>query len=95
MVSTFEFDYKETAIEDLDFWKKHDPKIIKRIEALLKSMKLTPYTGIGKPEQLRYDLAGYWSRRINKEHRIIYRVNEDKKLITIHSFRSHYERKMN
>lgn len=93
MASTFEFEFKDTAIEDLEFWKRNDPKIIKKIESLLKSMKQTPYSGIGKPESLKYDLAGYWSRRINKEHRIIYKVDDN--TITIYSLRSHYERKLN
>ncbi len=93
MASIFEFEFKDTAIEDLEFWRKNDPKIIKKIESLLKSMKQMPYSGIGKPESLKYDLAGYWSRRINKEHRIIYKVDDN--IITIYSLRSHYERKLN
>ena len=93
MESTFEFEFKKTAIDDLQFWKRNDPKTLKRIESLLKSMKQTPYSGTGKPEALKYDLSGYWSRRIDKENRIIYRV--DGNTITIHSLRYHYERKTN
>lgn len=89
----FELEFKETAIEDLKFWAKNDLRILKKIESLLSSIKRNPYVGIGKPEALKYDLAGYWSRRINKEHRIIYAVNGE--IITIHSMRFHYDRKLN
>lgn len=89
----FELEFKETAIKDLDFWKKNNPKILKKIGELFKSMQQDPYKGIGKPEELKYDLAGYWSRRINIEHRIVYKV--EGKIITIHSLRFHYERKLN
>lgn len=93
MASMFELEFKETAIKDLDFWKKNNPKILKKIGELFKSMQQDPYKGIGKPEELKYDLAGYWSRRINIEHRIVYKV--EGKIITIHSLRFHYERKLN
>ena len=89
----FELEFKETAIKDLDFWKKNNPKILKKIGELFKSMQQDPYKGIGKPEELKYDLAGYWSRRINIEHRIVYKV--EVKIITINSLRFHYERKLN
>lgn len=49
-----------------------------------------PFTGIGKPEALKYDLSGFWSRRINREHRIVYKVYEEKKGIEIHSLKGHY-----
>lgn len=91
----YEFQFKSNAIEDLEFWTKHDSKIIKKIESLLISIRQTPFAGLGKPEALRYELAGYWSRRINKEHRIIYKVDEVSRLITIYSLRYHYDRKLN
>ena len=93
MASMFELEFKETAIKDLDFWKKNNPKILKKIGELFKSMQQDPYKGIGKPEELKYDLSGYWSRRINIENRIVYKV--EGKIITIHSLRFHYERKLN
>lgn len=68
----------EQAERDLAYWKRSGNKqIMNRITALLKDIALHPYTGIGKPEALKYQLSGYWSRRINSEHRIIYAVHEE------------------
>ena len=64
-----------------------------RITALLKDIVEHPYTGIGKPEPLKYDLAGKWSRRINSEHRIIYSVNEDIVTVYVFAMRYHYSKK--
>ena len=75
----------EQAQKDRDYWKKSGNKaIMNRITALLKDIVEHPYTGIGKPEPLKYDLAGKWSRRINAEHRLIYSVNEN--IITVYVF---------
>lgn len=66
------------AKRDFEFWKKSGDKIIqKKIQALLADMLLHPYEGIGKPEALKYEFSGQWSRRINKEHRIIYDITEN------------------
>ena len=74
----------EQAQKDRDYWKKSCNKaIMNRITALLKDIMEHPYTGIGKPEPLKYDLAGKWSRRINSEHRLIYSVNEN--IITVYA----------
>ena len=81
--------FKETAKEDLIYWKKNNPKILKRINELLLSIKNDPYSGIGKPEALKYELSGYWSRRINKEHRLLYKVEDN--YIGIYALRYHYE----
>ena len=59
------------AQEHWEYWKKNDPNITKRIKKLLADILEHPYTGIGKPEPLKYELAGKWSRRINTEHRLI------------------------
>jgi toxin YoeB len=75
------------AEKDLAFWKSNKA-ILKRITQLIQSIQETPYEGIGKPELLRYQLSGCWSRRINQEHRIVYEVVSNK--ILIHSMRSHY-----
>ena len=84
----------EQAIADLEYWKKTGNKaIMKKISALLKDISEHPYTGIGKPEALRYELAGKWSRRINSEHRIIYSVHENTIEIYVFSMRYHYEKK--
>ena len=77
-----------TAIEDIYFFGKNDLKLLKKISELINAIAKEPFTGIGKPEALRGDLQGYWSRRINDEHRLIYKVTSDS--IAIASFRSHY-----
>ncbi len=80
----------EQAQKDIAFWKKSGNKgIMKRISALLEDIEKTPYTGIGKPEELKYELSGWWSRRINKEHRLIYRIKEDQ--IHVLSLKFHYD----
>ena len=82
------------AQKDRDYWKKSGNKaIMERISALLKDMMEHPYTGIRKPEPLKYDLAGKWSRRINAEHRLIYSVNENIITVYVFSMRYHYSKK--
>jgi toxin YoeB len=77
------------ADDDLLFWKKSGEKaILKKISQLLKAIIENPISGIGKPEQLKHNLSGLWSRRINSEHRIIYEIIDTK--ILIHSLRGHY-----
>ncbi len=84
----------EQAQKDRDYWKESGNKtIMNRITALLKDIVEHPYTGIGKPEPLKYDLAGKWSRRINSEHRIIYSVNEDIVTVYVFAMRYHYSKK--
>lgn len=84
----------EQAQKDRDYWKESENKtIMNRITALLKDIVEHPYTGIGKPEPLKYDLAGKWSRRINSEHRIIYSVNEDIVTVYVFAMRYHYSKK--
>ena len=80
--------FSEQAWEDYLYWQKIDKKSIKRINDLIKEISRTPHTGIGKPEPLKHALSGYWSRRINDEHRIVYRVTEDSVLIA--QLRFHY-----
>jgi len=65
------------AWEDYLFWQEEDKKIVRRINALVKDIQRSPFEGIGKPERLRHDKSGYWSRRIDKEHRILYKVVDD------------------
>lgn len=78
--------FTENAWEDYLFWQKTDKKFIKKINGLIKEIQRTPYKGTGKPESLKYDLAGYWSRRINREHRLIYKVVENELLIYVCKF---------
>jgi toxin YoeB len=69
-------------------WQKTDRKLLKRINDLIKEITRTPFEGTGKPEPLRHALAGYWSRRINDEHRLVYKVEGDSVLIA--QVRYHY-----
>lgn len=85
MVLTF----TENAWEDYLYWQKVDKKMVKKINSLIKDITRTPFSGIGKPEPLKYDLAGYWSRRIDQEHRLVYQVAEDELLI--YACRYHYD----
>jgi len=65
------------AWEDYLFWQEEDKKMVRRINALVKDIQRSPFEGIGKPERLRHDKSGYWSRRIDKEHRILYKAVGD------------------
>jgi toxin YoeB len=79
----------EEADKDLAYWQKtHNSIILKRIAELFTSMENNPTQGIGNPEPLRHKLSGYWSRRIDKVNRIVYRVDED--IIWVISMRGHY-----
>lgn len=80
----------ETAKADIKFFlKSGQTSLIKKIENLLESVKETPFTGIGKPEALRYEHSGKWSRRISEEHRLVYRIEGD--TIFILSAKGHYK----
>lgn len=79
--------------EYLYFVQSGNKAILNKIAALLEDISQHPYTGIGKPEALKYDLAGKWSRRINAEHRIIYAVHNDRVEIHVFSMRYHYVKK--
>lgn len=84
----------EQAKIDLEYWKKTgDKAVMNKITALLKDISEHPYIGIGKPEPLKYELAGKWSRRITSEHRLIYSVHEDTIEVYVLSMRYHYARK--
>jgi toxin YoeB len=80
--------FSSLAWEDYLYWQKSDKKILKRINELIKAIQREPFEGIGKPEPLKHALSGYWSRRINDEHRIVYKVEED--AILIAQLRYHY-----
>jgi len=69
--------FESSAFDDFNYWASHDKKIYKKIIQIIKGILRTPFEGIGKPESLKYDLAGYWSRRINDEHRIVYKATSD------------------
>ncbi|HAK06373.1 MAG TPA: Txe/YoeB family addiction module toxin [Spartobacteria bacterium] len=76
------------AWEDYLYWQRTDPNMISRINLLIKEIMRTPHSGIGKPEPLKHALQGYWSRRINSEHRIVYKVAG--KDILVAQLRYHY-----
>ncbi|MFC6841840.1 Txe/YoeB family addiction module toxin [Xanthomonas theicola] len=80
--------FSDDAWEDYLYWQQADKKLLKRINELIKAIQRDPFQGIGKPEPLRHALAGYWSRRINDEHRIVYKVEGD--VLMIAQARYHY-----
>jgi toxin YoeB len=80
--------FAEEAWEDYLFWQKTDPKVVKRINAVIKDIRRSPFEGIGKPEPLKHGVSGYWSRRITDEHRLIYKVSSDSVLLA--QMRYHY-----
>ena len=80
--------FSEQAWEDYLHWQQTDKKLVRRINDLIKEITRTPHSGAGKPEPLKHALSGYWSRRINEEHRIVYKVADDSVLIA--QLRYHY-----
>lgn len=73
--------FTQTAFEDYQNWSKEDKAIFKKINSLIKEVLRNPFTGTGKPEPLKHELSGYWSRRINEEHRLVYKVEQDEVLV--------------
>lgn len=69
--------FHEKAFEEYFYWQKNDKKTLKRLNSIIKDVMRNPYEGLGKPEPLRYDLQGYWSRRITLEDRLVYKVEND------------------
>lgn len=80
--------FSENAWQDYLYWQKSDNKILKRINLLIRDIQRSPYEGIGKPEALKHGLSGFCSRRINSEHRIVYKVENDS--VFIAQLRYHY-----
>ncbi|NLY16490.1 MAG: Txe/YoeB family addiction module toxin [Gammaproteobacteria bacterium] len=80
--------FAENAWEDYLYWQKSDKKVLARINTLIKDIRRDPFAGIGKPEPLKHALSGYWSRRINDEQRIVYKIHQDSLLIA--QLRHHY-----
>ncbi len=81
--------FSPEALRQLDEWKRTHPKIAIKIVALITSISETPFSGIGKPEPLKFNLKGKWSRRISEEHRLVYEVTEQE--IKIISCKFHYD----
>ena len=80
--------FHEQAWEDYLYWQGQDRKMLKRLNGLTKECTRTPFDGTGKPEPLRGDLSGWWSRRLDREHRLVYRAEKDRLLIA--QCRYHY-----
>ena len=86
-VSQVQWDFD--AWEDYLYWQNHDKKVLRQINKLVKDISRSPFEGLGKPGPLRENLRGLWSRRINKEHRLVYLVREN--TVLIFSCRGHYD----
>ena len=82
--------FSQNSWEDYTSWQSEDKKILKKKNDLRKDIQRTPYEGLGKPEPLKYDLAGFWSKRIDREHRLVYQVIGNE--ILIYSCRFHYDK---
>lgn len=89
----FRLEIKKVAKKDIaKHYKSGSKTSIKKLEIILKELANTPYQGTGKPEALKHQLTGYWSRRINKKDRLIYKVHEEKVTVIILSAIGHYEK---
>lgn len=82
--------FSKNSWEDYVSWQTEDKKVLKRINILIKDIQRTPFEGIGNPEPLKYDLSGFWSRRIDREHRLVYQVIDNE--ILIYSCKYHYNK---
>ena len=80
--------FADDAWDDYLYWQKHDRKILKKINQLIKDIQREPFKGLGEPEPLKYNWSGYWSRRITIEHRLVYKVTQN--AILIAQCRYHY-----
>ena len=81
--------FVEQSWNDYNFWQKEDKKIFLRIQRLIKETIRDPFSGIGKPEPLKNNLKGYWSKRITEEHRFVYKIENDQLIII--SCKFHYQ----
>ena len=81
--------FSDKAWEEYMYWQNTDKQILKKINQLIKDIKREPFEGIGKPEPLKYELSGFWSRRIDLEHRLVYQIQDNE--ILIYSCRFHYD----
>jgi toxin YoeB len=82
-------EFKPQAFEDLQYWVQYQPKIAKRILRMIEESQRDPFGGIGKPEPLKNELSGWWSKRIDVEHRLVYKVEEG--CLIIAQARGHYD----
>ncbi len=82
--------FSKNSWEDYLSWQKEDKKMLKKINQIIKEIQRNPFHGIGNPEPLKYDLAGFWSRRIDREHRLVYQIFDNELLI--YSCKYHYDK---
>jgi toxin YoeB len=88
---SYSIEFTPKALEGIEKFKKSgNMPVLRKIRKLLDELTEHPYTGTGQPEQLKHNLAGFWSRRINQEHRIMYAVDEKSVVVTIISTKGHY-----
>lgn len=80
--------FSKQAAADYRYWQKNDRRVLEKIQALLHDIDAHPFTGLGKPEPLRHELAGCWSRRITREHRLVYQIHDGQ--IVVVQCRFHY-----
>jgi toxin YoeB len=80
--------FSDEAREDYLYWQRQDKAVVKRINELITACRSDPFVGIGKPEPLKHALAGFWSRRITEEHRMVYAADKD--ALSIAQLRYHY-----
>jgi toxin YoeB len=82
-------EFKPQAFDDLQYWVQHQPKLAKRLLRLIEETQRDPFGGIGKPEPLKNELSGWWSKRIDGEHRLVYKVEGE--VLIIAQARGHYD----
>ncbi len=80
--------FSDKAWENYIYWQQNDSKLLQRVNELIKDIQRQPFAGIGKPEPLKFDRKEYWSRRINQEHRLVYKI--ENKIVYIAQCRYHY-----
>lgn len=81
--------FEDAAWEDYLYWQQTDKAMLRRINALIRDIQRDPFAGIGKPEPLKFNFSGYWSRRIDDEHRVVYKVDDEE--IILAQLRGHYD----
>ena len=88
-MANLEIIFLPQADEDYEYWENHDLKIKQKIDLLIADINRNKYKGLGKPEALKYQLSGWWSRRIDKQHRLVYKVEENGDIVILQC-RFHY-----
>lgn len=84
--------FTEKAWDDINYWISESPETYKKIKTLIKEIERNPFRGIGKPEPLKHQMKGYWSRRMTQEHRLVYKVegSKENQILTLVSAKGHY-----